>query len=276
MLEDAQWADQATIEVIAHVVATLAHEAVFRQLPLMLLVTTPPNAAPNPRRLLARLAQETIGRSLHLEGLDELGIFALASTLNGLQPLPSPGLLRFVRDSTGGNPLEIESLVARLDHAGALEARNGEVVTAIDEASALSLDTDAELAAKLQVVSEPARQLLLTHALLRDGRLMVLHVSRRALIPTCSSTLLTRRSHAALLVDEEVRVGFAEGRVERANHAQLRAAPERHARRDSAPSDRRRFHTAHRRHRNHQPISAAPDRGATPPYSRGIYTRRRR
>ena len=42
VLEDAQWADQATIELIAHVVATLAHEAVFRQLPVMLLVSRAP------------------------------------------------------------------------------------------------------------------------------------------------------------------------------------------------------------------------------------------
>ena len=42
VLEDVQWADPATVAFASHVAATLADEAAFRQLPVMLLVSARP------------------------------------------------------------------------------------------------------------------------------------------------------------------------------------------------------------------------------------------
>lgn len=46
VLEDAQWAEQATVELVAHLAATLAHEGVFREAPVMLVVTVRTGAVP--------------------------------------------------------------------------------------------------------------------------------------------------------------------------------------------------------------------------------------
>ena len=126
VLEDMQWSDPATIAFAEHVAATLAQEATFRHLPVMLLVTARPDAAhPAAQRLLSRLAQESVSRSMQLDGLDELGVLALLEAKTGVRP--SEALLHLLLSATAGNPLEVDQLVGRLGRAGALEVRDGEL-----------------------------------------------------------------------------------------------------------------------------------------------------
>jgi class 3 adenylate cyclase len=216
VLEDAQWADQATIELVAHIAATLAHEAVFRELPVMLLVTAREvGAAPAAQRLLSRLTRDTIGRTLRLGRLDDLDLFALLQAHTGTRP--STALLSLARDVTSGNPLEVEALLARLDRAGALERRGRELTTTIDDVSALppELDVDAEPAARIDALTEPARRLLTTLALLRDGRVSTLSAAAD-LTADEVDTALDEVVAAGLVVEEGLRIDFVERLTARA------------------------------------------------------------
>jgi len=213
VLEDAQWADAATVEFVAHVAATVAHEAVFRQLPVMLLVTArPEGASPHARRLLTRLARESTGRSLHVEGLDELGAFAFLASETGVRP--SVGLLRVVREATAGNPAEISALVARLERVGAVSERDGELVTTVRTASALPVEVDASVNERLQAMSTSARHLLITLALLRDGTLESVRIAV-GLGPDDFERALDEATDTGLVTDDGYRVDFADSSTRR-------------------------------------------------------------
>ena len=103
VLEDMQWSDPATVAFAAHVAATLEHEGVFRHVPVMLVVTGRPKIGSlRSRRLLTRLAQESVSRSLQLDGLDELGVFALLEATTGVRP--SEALLHLVSGRPRATP----------------------------------------------------------------------------------------------------------------------------------------------------------------------------
>jgi class 3 adenylate cyclase/DNA-binding SARP family transcriptional activator len=214
VLEDMQWSDPATVAFAAHVAATLQHEAVFRQLPVMLLVTARPDlGSRRSQRLLVHLAQESVSRSMHLDGLDELGVFALLEANTGVRP--SEPLLHLVSAATAGNPLEIEQLVGRLARAGALERRDGELASTVREIAGLPVDVDADLGERLDELSAPTRRLVTTLALLRDRRIETLRIGA-GLEPDVFEASLDEATDARLLIDDGARVDFADARVQRA------------------------------------------------------------
>ena len=209
VLEDAQWADQATIELVAHLAATLAHEGVFRQAPVMLVVTARTGGMPAPvQRLISRLTRETIGRTLRLDGLDDLGVFELLAAETDARP--SVALLSLARDATSGNPLEIETLLARLDHAGALERRGRELTSTIDDASALPADgaTDFD-PARLANLSEPTARLVTTLAMLRGAPFAVLEAAT-GIEGAQLDAAIDEATDAGLVTDDGVRVDFVD------------------------------------------------------------------
>ena len=214
VLEDVQWADPATVEFAAHVAATLAHEAMFRQLPVMLLVTARPDiGSSRAQRLLTRLAQESVSRALPLDGLDELGVFALLEAQTGVRP--SEALLHLVLSATAGNPLEIEQLVGRLTRAGTLELRDDELVATVREVASLPVEADADVGALLGELSEPTKRLVATLALLRDGRIETLRVGA-GLEPDVFESSLDEATDVRLLEDDGIRVSFIDRRARRA------------------------------------------------------------
>ena len=124
----------ATIEFVGHVAATLDHEAVFRQLPVMLLVTARPRSGAPPRSACSRRAsQESVSRSLHLDGLDELGVFSLLEARTGVRP--SETLLHLiVRQPQGTRSRSSSSSVASRELV--LEVRDGELSPTVHEVPA--------------------------------------------------------------------------------------------------------------------------------------------
>lgn len=215
VLEDAQWAEQATIELVAHVAATLAHEGVFREATVMLVVTVRPGGVPAPvERLISRLTRETIGRTLRLGGLDDLGVFDLLAAATGVRP--SVGLLTLARDATSGNPLEIETLLTRLERVGALERRGRELASTIDDASALPPNLDVEVdVTRLEALSATAARLVTTLAMLRGAQFAVLEAA--AGIETDEfDAAVDEATDAGLIVDDGARVDFVDPAIARA------------------------------------------------------------
>jgi DNA-binding SARP family transcriptional activator/class 3 adenylate cyclase len=213
VLEDVQWADAVSVTFAAHIVATLAHEGVFRQLPVMFLATARPGAVGPSARLLSELAQESVSRTLQLDGLDELGVFSLLEARTGARP--SEALLHLTLRATAGNPLEIEHLVDRLARNGALELRHDEVVAAVVDVAGLPTEADADVDASLRNLSESARRLVTMLAFLRDGRIGTLRVAA-ALESEVFEVSLDEAIDARLLADDGARVDFIDRRVRRA------------------------------------------------------------
>ena len=163
VLEDVQWADPTTIEFASHVAATLAHEAAFRQLPVMLLVTARPDtgspraASPQPPGAGERQPIDAARRARRARGV------RAPRAQTGARP--SEALLHLLLRATAGNPLEIGQLVGRLARAGALELRNGELFSTVREVTGLPVEADADVGAMLNELSEPAQRLVTTLAL---------------------------------------------------------------------------------------------------------------
>jgi DNA-binding SARP family transcriptional activator/class 3 adenylate cyclase len=214
VLEDAQWADPATIELVTHLSATFAHEAVYQQLPVMLVVTArPATGSPEARRLLLRLSHEVGSQTLTLAGLDEIATFALVSARTGTRP--SNRMLRLVREATHGNPRAIETVLGRLEQANALEVRDGEVVVTRDELVTVPADADLAAASRLAALSAESIDVLTTAAMLRDPTLDRL---RRAseLGPDAVDDSLDDAIAAGLVTDDGVRAEIVDTAVRRA------------------------------------------------------------
>ncbi|HEX5097389.1 MAG TPA: AAA family ATPase, partial [Acidimicrobiia bacterium] len=204
VVEDAQWADDPSMELLAHIAATFAHEAVFRQLPVMLLVTARSSGVPpTVQRLLSRLGREVIGRTVRLGALDDLAVFAMLEACTGVSP--SVQLLTHIQETTAGNPHEVEALLSRLEHAGALQVRGRELIATVEDYSTLPGDGDA--APLIAELSDAARLLLTTLALLRDGRVTSVRIAS-GLATIDFDAGLDEAIDAGLLTDDGVRLEF--------------------------------------------------------------------
>lgn len=112
VVEDAQWADSASVDLLRDVADALAHR------PLMLLLTLRPEAAPPP---FARAAQSVI-RVAPLSG-DETR--TLIAGLFAGSPDVAARLGDFVSARAGGNPLFVEEIVRNLLARGVVQRDGG-------------------------------------------------------------------------------------------------------------------------------------------------------
>ena len=176
---------------------------------------------------------------MQLDGLDELGVFALLECQLGARP--AEALLHLVLSATGGNPLEDRAARRRASaRSNALEMDGDQVVATVTEVSGLPLEVDADVTTLLAGLSEDARQLLTTLAFMHDGRIETLRVATRA-----------RSGHLRGRPRRDARATGARGRRHagrvrrRAREARPgsgchRPTPAAIARADRAPSRRRR------------------------------------
>ena len=115
IVEDLHWAERATVEMLAHVLRTVAEH------PLLVAGSLRDDATGTPSlpALLGDLQRERRLERVVLAGLSEEATHALADACLGAPA--SPGLATAVHRRTGGNPLFVEELVRHLieSHPGA-------------------------------------------------------------------------------------------------------------------------------------------------------------
>ena len=102
VIEDLQWADVASVLLLAHVGATIA------TLPLCVIATL---RTGEPRSAHLDSALEQVRRSAQLIPLDGLGPDAIAELLGRSGPPPDDLLTGLVQERTGGNPLFVIELL---------------------------------------------------------------------------------------------------------------------------------------------------------------------
>ena len=132
LLDDLQWSDDATLELLAALAAPL------RELPMLVLGVYRSDEIPRAhqlRRLRNDLRRNHSLRELTLEPLTAQGTAELAERVLGARP--SARLARTLHDRTGGIPFFIEELAGALESAGRL--RPGE------DGLELALDADVPL-----------------------------------------------------------------------------------------------------------------------------------
>jgi DNA-binding CsgD family transcriptional regulator len=117
ILDDLQWSDQATLELLAGLAQAV------KELPVLVLGAYRSDGLPRDHRL--RWLRNELRRS---RSLDELALDALDAGATGrllaelLGDTPSPGLVRALHDRTQGVPFFVEELARALAVSGRLEA----------------------------------------------------------------------------------------------------------------------------------------------------------
>ncbi len=167
-LDSLQWADRATLDLLAHVVGALAQAANDGTVPACVLLTVGDvDADAAAARMLRRIAREPGARALELHGLDAVEVHDLLLDLAPARP--SRRLALEVMETTGGNPLLIRELLDNLLTTGAAIDRAGELVLTRGTMPVVALRMDASAERRLGALSPDARDLLLICAFLGDG-----------------------------------------------------------------------------------------------------------
>jgi len=140
VLEDLHWADRSTIDLLQHVVFTLADAALRETVPLLVAVTyRPAEADDRVARAVDRLRREEIAVGLDVAGLDEAEIDALITSFGLAQPTHQ--LIASISATTHGNPLFVEELLHDLVKRGALRWRGG-YLAAVGDLDAVRLPAE--------------------------------------------------------------------------------------------------------------------------------------
>src|SRR6476659_6272548 len=127
MIDDVQWADQSTIELLSHLVATATHFASAR---LLVLLTERIGAGTSRvQAALRRLESEPIHRGFTLLGLDELEVHELVMLRCGHPP--GLQLLHALHEETAGTPLLLGIALDQLIRRDLLRVSAGRLVSSV-------------------------------------------------------------------------------------------------------------------------------------------------
>ena len=136
VLDDLQWSDDTTLELLAALAAPL------REMPVLVIGAYRSDGLPREHRLRwlrNELRRDGQLEEISLEPLDRDGVEALLGEL--LPEEPSPSLARTVHDRTLGSPFFVEELVAALRARGSLRSgRRGLELADEDEVPVPDID----------------------------------------------------------------------------------------------------------------------------------------
>ncbi|MHB8464268.1 MAG: AAA family ATPase [Acidimicrobiales bacterium] len=166
-VDDVQWADQPTLDVLRRIASAAALTEAQGPMPLVMVIAHRPQLGEG-HPVLQRLATEHAARVVELPGLDELGTNELITAFSPAPP--APALLASVREATGGNPLFVRLGLDRMLATGSVVVKDGQLVGASADVSAvLPADLDAALLQWVRGISERGYRMLLHAAVLGDG-----------------------------------------------------------------------------------------------------------
>jgi predicted ATPase len=208
-VDDLHWADPSSLDLLGHLVFTLADTAEHEPVPLILVCTYRPQEGEGRlARLLARIQRENICYTFTLHGLDESAINALLQSL-GLQD-PSHQLTATISQATQGNPLFIQEVFRHMVQQEVLEERGGYVMTTASPADLrLPKEVTSAISGRIQELSESCRSVLTLAALVGDRVSLHILEAVSGMREEALLDLLEEGIHQHLLLSEGQDVQFA-------------------------------------------------------------------
>ena len=161
VIDDLHWADQGTIDLLGHLsqIATSS---------LTVLAHRPMSGGP-PVELLERLQRLEWCREIDITGLDPFSLHELVEALTG--ELPSRKLLDGLQEASGGNPMLVRALLARLEAFGMLTVRSGQLThRGGEEVLAGPAELDGLLRHRLRDLPRACLEMLVVSAFLGEGQ----------------------------------------------------------------------------------------------------------
>jgi class 3 adenylate cyclase/tetratricopeptide (TPR) repeat protein len=168
ILDDLHWFDPASLQLVSHLVFSVADAAEQESIRLMLVLSYRQVAPETPvGRAAARFGREAICQRLELGGFQEPDVRDLVGSI-GLERA-SNQLVGTISHATGGNPLFIQEVVRQLGEGAKLEERSGYLVTSLAaEDLQLPVDVTGAIAAHVRELGEASRQALTLAAFLGE------------------------------------------------------------------------------------------------------------
>lgn len=169
ILDDLHWADDSSLDLIAHLVFTLADAAARGPSPVLLAAAYRPDGITSKTRHIAdRLRREDFCEVLPLAGLREPETAELVRALGFSRP--SHQLVDTIAEATRGNPLFIQEAVTYLKESNAVLPRGGYHVTTLAPADLRLPEqvTDA-ISSRLHALPNGQRRVLTLAAFLGEA-----------------------------------------------------------------------------------------------------------
>ncbi len=168
IIDDLHWADRSSLDLFAHLVFAAADVSGREPVALMLIGTYRPVEPEEPlAHVVARLQREAIYRPLEIRGLSESEVDELIEGLGLLHPAHQ--LVTTVSEATRGNPLFIQEVVHDLVAQGALREQGGHLVSAVSAADLhLPEQVTGAITARVERLSDGCRGVLTLAAVLGD------------------------------------------------------------------------------------------------------------
>ncbi len=209
VLDDVHWADDASAELIRHLVLSAVHEASLAELPLMIILSARgpwPEGVP---RALARLSREGAAVELRLERFGVVEAHAMVTALAGARPRTD--VINELLDATAGNPLLLRAVVTRNLSAGHLLVHGDEVRLGANRQLSAPTDLDDEIRLELARLDDEGHTALSIAAVMGDGELTT---ALRAVVGASHQSALGHLFEAGIL--------RADGTHHRFSHPQVR------------------------------------------------------
>lgn len=169
-VDDVQWIDEASAAALSHLAASVARQGAGGNLPLVVAVTSRPEAERDAiARFIDRLQQEPNARSIRLQGLDAIELHEFVQRLCGARP--SPDTATRLVDLTRGIPLTLRHVVHDGLDLGAFSVEASTLVVAdAERLTEIGPGVADHVQHQLRDVSDRGRSLLASAAVLGDGQ----------------------------------------------------------------------------------------------------------
>ncbi|MGH7818505.1 MAG: AAA family ATPase [Candidatus Binatia bacterium] len=207
-LDDFHWSDQASLDLLAHLVFSVSDAATTGPVHLLIVVAARTMKPTEPTAMtLERLRREPISGGLDLSGFGETEVRELVRALK--VDRPARQLISTICEATGGNPLFVEEVVRHLRKRDALRLRGGYVVATMTPADLrLPDEITAAIATRAEGISDACREVLVHASFLGDRFSAHLLAAVTREVEERVLRLLEEAMHAYLVESEGERFRF--------------------------------------------------------------------